>query len=101
VAEGSDIRYAHWFPCRKSDFEAINIWSRPRNGAPQPKTKQNRCGYCQCVRHTRHSDCPNFVSDYAVNTRATSQQPSHPSSNPLPARMDEDVLGEDGFSKYD
>jgi len=41
VAEGSDIRYAHRFPCLKSDFEAINIWSRPRNDALQPKSKQN------------------------------------------------------------
>jgi len=44
VAEGSDIRYAPRFPCLKSDFEAINIWSRPRNDAPEPKSKQNRCG---------------------------------------------------------
>ena len=37
VAEGSDIRYEHRFTCLKSDFEAINIWSRPRNDAHQPK----------------------------------------------------------------
>jgi len=34
VAEGSDICYEHRFPCLKSDFEAINIWLRPRNDAP-------------------------------------------------------------------
>jgi len=34
VAEGSDIRYEDRFPCLKSDFEAINIWSRPSNDAP-------------------------------------------------------------------
>jgi len=39
VAEGSDICYKHRFPCLKSDFEAINIWSRPRNDPPQPKSK--------------------------------------------------------------
>ena len=39
VAEGSDIRYAHRFPCLKSDFEGLNIWSRPRNDAPPPKAK--------------------------------------------------------------
>jgi len=44
AAEGSDIHYTHRFPCLKSDFEAINIWSRPRNDPPQPKSKQNRCG---------------------------------------------------------
>jgi len=60
VAEGSDIRYEHRFPCLKSDFKAINIWSRPRNDPPQPKSKQNRCGYCESIRHTRHSDCPDF-----------------------------------------
>jgi len=60
VAEGSDIRYSHRFRCLKSDFEAINIWSRHRNDAPHPKSKQNRCGYCECVRHTTHSDCPGF-----------------------------------------
>jgi len=101
VAEGSDIRYAHRFSCLKSDFEAINIWLRPRNDAPQPKSKQNRCGYCDSVRHNRHSDCPDFLRDYAVNTRAASQQPPPPPSNPLPERMDEDVPGEDGFSGYD
>jgi len=36
VAEGSDIGYEHRFSCLKSDLEAINIWSRPRNDAPQP-----------------------------------------------------------------
>ena len=51
LAEGSDIRYLHRFPCLKSAFEAINIWSRPRNDAPQPKSKQNRCGYCESIRH--------------------------------------------------
>jgi len=101
IAERSDIRDAHRFPCLKSDFEVINIWSRPRNEAPQPKSKQNRCGYCESVRHTRHSDCPDCLSDYAVNTRAASQQPPPPPSNPLPERMDEDVPGEDGFSGYD
>ena len=101
VAEGSDIRYEHRFPCLKSDFEAFNIWSRPRNDAPQPKSKQNRCGYCESVRHTRHSDCPDLLRDYAVNTRPASQQPPPPPSNPLPERMDEDVPGEDGFSGYD
>jgi len=34
VAEGSDIRYAHRFPCLKSDFEAMNIWLRPKNDTP-------------------------------------------------------------------
>jgi len=101
VAEGSDIRYALRFPCLKSDFEAINIWSRPKNDAPQPKSKQNRCGYCESVRHTRHSDCPDFLRDNQVNSRAASQQPPPPLSNTLPERMDEDVLGEDGFSGYD
>jgi len=101
VAEGSDVRYAHWFPCLKSDFEPIKIWSRPLNDAPLLKSKQNRCGYCESVRHTRHSDCPDLLSDYAVNTRAASQQPPPPPSNPLPARIDEDVQGEDGFSRYD
>jgi len=101
VAEGSDIPYEHRFPCLKSDFEAINIWSRPRNDAPQPKSKQNRCVYCESVRHTRHSDCPEFLKDYAVNNRAARQQPPPPPSNPLPERMDEDVPGEDGFSGYD
>jgi len=101
VAEGSDIRYAHRFPCLKSDFEAINIWSRPKNDAPQPKSKQNRCGYSESVRHTRHRDCSDILQDYAVNNRAASQQPPPPPSNPLPERMDEDVPGEDGFSGYD
>jgi len=82
VAEGSNIRYEHRFPCLKSDFEAINIWSRPRNYPPQPKSKQNRCGYCESVRHTSHSDCPDFLRDYAVNTRAASQQPPAPPSSP-------------------
>jgi len=53
------------------------------------------------VRHTRQSDCCDFLRDYAVNTRAASQQPRPPLSNPLPERMDEDVPGEDGFSGYD
>jgi len=101
VAEGSDINYAHRFPCLKSDFEVINIWSRPRNEAPQPKSKQNRCGYCDSVRHTRHNDCPDSLRDYAVNPRAATQQPPPPPSNPLPERMDEDVPGEDGVSGYD
>jgi len=97
VAEGSDIRYAHRFSCLKSDLGAINVWSRPRNDASQPKSKQNRCGYCESVRHTSHSDCPDFLRHYAVNTGAASQPPPPP-SNPLPERMDEDVSGEDGFS---
>jgi len=101
VAEGSDIRYAHRFPCLKSNFELIKIWSRPLNDAPQPKSKQNRCGYCESVRHTRHSDCPDFLNDYAVSTRAASHQPPAPPSNPLPERMDKDVQGEDAFSGYD
>jgi len=101
VAKGSDISYVHRVPCLKSDHEAINIWSRPRNDAPQQKSKQNRCGYCESVRHTRHSDCPDFLRDYVVNTRAASQQPPPPPSNPLLERMDEDVLGEDGFGGYD
>jgi len=67
------------------------------NDASQPKSKQNRCGYCESVRHSRHSDCPDFLRDYAVNTRAASQQPPPPPSNPLPERMDEDVPGEDGL----
>jgi len=101
VGEGSDIRYAHRFPCHLSDFEAINIWSRRRNDPPHPKSKQNRCGYCESVRHTRHSDCPDFLRDYVVNTRAASQQPPSPPANPLPERMDEEVRGEDAFSGYD
>ena len=79
----------------------INIWSRPRNDAPQPKAQQNRYGYCQSVRHTRHSDCPDFLRDYAVNTRPASQQPPPPPSNPLPVKMNQDMAGEDGFSGYD
>ena len=39
VAEGSDIRFSDRFPYLKSDFEAINIWSRPRNDAPPAKVK--------------------------------------------------------------
>jgi len=101
VAEGSHIRYAHWFQCLKSDFEPIQIWSRPLNDPPPPKSKQNRCGYCQSVRHTRHSDCPDCLRDNAVNTCAASQPPPPPPSNPLPERMDEDVPGEDCFSGYD
>jgi len=69
VAEGSDIRYAYSFPCLKTDFQAINIWLRPRNDAPQPKANQNLSGYCESVRHSRQSDCPDFLRDYAVNTR--------------------------------
>ena len=53
------------------------------------------------MRHSRHRYCPNFLSDYAVNTRAASEQPPPPPSNPLPERMDEEVPGEDGFSGYD
>jgi len=101
VAEGSDIRYKHRFPFLKSDFVPIQIWSRPLNDTAQPNSKQNRWGYCASARHTRHSDCPDFLRDYAVNTRAASQQPPPPPSNPLPERMDEDVPGEDGFSGYD
>ena len=101
VAEGSDIHYPHRFPCLKSDFEAINIWSRPRNEAPQPKAKQNRYGYGERVRHTSHIDCPEFLRDYAVNAPAASQQAPPPLSNPLPERMEEDVPCEDGFSGYD
>jgi len=101
VAEGSDIRYAHRFRWLKSDFERNKIWSRPLNDAPLPKSQQNRCGYYESVRHTRHSDCPDFLSDYAVNTRAASQQPPPLPSNPLPERKDEDVPGEDGFSGYE
>jgi len=101
VAEGSDMRSEYRFPCLKSDFEAINIWSRARNDAPPRKSKQTRCGYCESVRHTRYNYCPDFLRDYAVNTRAASQQPPPPPSNPLPERMDEEVPGEDGFSGYD
>ena len=101
MAEGSDIRYEYRFPSLNSDFEAINVSSRPRNDAHQPKSKQNRGGYCESVRHTRNSYSPDFLRDYAVNTRAASQQPPLPPSNPLPERMDEDVPGEDGFSGYD
>jgi len=53
------------------------------------------------MRHTRPSDCPDFLRDYAVNTCTASQQPPPPQSNPLPERIDEDVLGEDGFSGYE
>ena len=67
----------------------------------QPKSKQNRCGYCESVRHTRYSDCPDFLRDYAVNTRAASQQPHPPPYNPLPERIDVDALGPYGFSEYD
>jgi len=101
VAEGSDIRYAHRFPCLKSDFEPINIWSRSLKDTPQPKSQQNRYGYCESVRHTRYSDCPDFLRDYEVNTLAVMQQPPPPLLNPLPERMDQDVPGEDGFSGYD
>jgi len=78
VAEGIDIRYTHRFPCVKSDFEPIKCWLRPFNDTPQPKSKQNRCGYCECVKHIRHSDCPDSLRDYAVDTRATSLQPPPP-----------------------
>ena len=71
------------------------------NDASQPKSKQNRCGYCESVRHSRHSDCPDFLRDYAVNTRAASQQPPPPPANPFPERMDKDVPGEAGFRGYD
>jgi len=98
VAEGSAIRYAQRFPCLKSDLELIKIWGRPLNNAPLPKSKRNRCGYCESVRHTRHSNCPDFLSDYAVNTLAASQQAPPPPSNPLPERIDEDVPGKDGFT---
>jgi len=100
VAEGSDIRYVHRFPFLKSDFDPIQIRSRPLNHTPPPKSKQNQGGYCDSVRYTRHSDCPDFLRDYPVNTHAGSQQPPPP-SNPLPEGMDEDVPGEDGFSGYD
>ena len=53
------------------------------------------------VRHTRHSYCPVFLTDYTVNTCASSEQPLPPPSNSLPERMDEDVPGKDGFSGYD
>jgi len=101
VAEISDIRYGHRFPGLKSDFEAINICSRNRNATSQPKSKQNRGGYCESVRHTRHSDCPDCSRDYAVNTCAASRQSPPPPSNPLPERIDEKVRGENGFSGYD
>ena len=101
VAEGRDIRYKHRFPCPKSEFEPIQVWSRPLNHVPPPKSKQNRCGYCESVRHVRHTDCPDFLRDSAVNTCAASQQPPPLLSNPLPERMDEDVPGEDGFTGYD
>jgi len=101
VAEGRDIRYGHRFPSLKSDLELIQIWSRPSNDTPQAKSKQNRCGYSESVRHPRHSDCSDVLRDYAVNTCAVSQQPPPPLSNPLPDRMDEDVPGDDGFSGYD
>ena len=65
------------------------------------KVKHHRYGYCETLKHTRHSDCPDFLNDYAVNTPAASQQPPPPPSNPLPERMDEDVPGEDAFSGYD
>jgi len=100
VAKGSYIRYVHRFPCLKSDFELIKIWSRSLNNTPPPKAKQNRWGYCESVRHTRYSNYPDLLRDYAVNTCATSQQPPPPLSNPLPERMDEDVPGEDCFSEY-
>jgi len=53
------------------------------------------------VRHTRHSDWPDFSRDCAVNTCAVSQQPPPPPSNPLPERMNEEVPGKGGFSGYD
>jgi len=82
VAERSDIRYAHRFPCLKSDFELIQTLSRPLNDTPQPKSNQNLCGYGESVRHTRHNDCPDFLRDYAINTRAASQQSPPQPSNP-------------------
>jgi len=101
VAEGSDIHYAHRFSSLKHDFEPIKICSRSLNDAPQPKSKHYRCGYCESVRNIRHSDCPDFLRDYVVNTCAASHQPPPPPSNPLPDRMEEDVPGEDGYSGYD
>ena len=84
VAERSYIRNRHRFPFLKSDFEPIQVWSRPLNDVPPPRSKKNPCGYCESVRHTRHSDCPDYLSEYAVNTRAASQQPPLPLSYPLP-----------------
>ena len=53
------------------------------------------------MRHTRYSDCPEYLGDYALKTRAASKQPHPQSSNPSPERIDEDVPGEDRFSGYD
>jgi len=36
-----------------------------------------------------------------VNTRAVCQQHPPPPPNPLPERMDQDVPGVDGFTRYD
>jgi len=71
------------------------------NDALQPKSKRNLCRSCESVRDTRHSDSPDFLRDYAVNPRAVSQQLPPPPSTPLPYRIDEDVLGTDGFRGYD
>jgi len=101
VAEGSDIRYAHRFPCLKSDWKLSKISLRPLNNARQPKSKLNGCGYCESVRHTRHSDCPEFLRDYAVNSCGAWQQRPPPPSTPLPERMDEDLPGEHGCSGHD
>jgi len=65
------------------------------------KVKTEPSGQYESLRHTRHSDCRDFLSDYAVNTHAASQQPPPLLSNPLPERMDEGVPGEDGFRGYD
>jgi len=53
------------------------------------------------MRHNRHDDSRDSLSDYAVNSRAASEQPPPPHSNQLLERIDEDVPGEDGFSGYD
>ena len=100
VAEGSDIAYADRLPCLKSDFETIKIRLRPLNHAPQAKSNQTRCRYCQSVRHTSHNDCPDFLEGYAVNTRAAIQQPPPLTSNPLAERIYEDVRGEHSFTGY-
>ena len=53
------------------------------------------------MRHTRHSDCSDFLRDYSVNTRAVSQQPPPLPPNPLRGRIDEDMPGEDRLTGYD
>ena len=53
------------------------------------------------MRHTRHTECPDFLRDYSVNRCAVSLEPPSPLANPLPERMDEDLPAEDGFSGYD